>query len=228
MSLQMGHFCVARGAADASDSPRNHGSFRTETGLTLIRPATVSRDLSRELIAASSGEYAGLVPRRRRAACPGTIPSRRRCHGKVGVCSQVGWAAGRRPRRAPRQRSTRARYFTKVVVVCLAPSGVAASLTDPVTPTAARWPTWPWRALLAYGAEHVPRICSGVRHGLDPDASSRSGACPSRGVFRHPARVPDSARSPGHITGRVLRDSRRRLLPETCPYAAGVPARGSA
>jgi hypothetical protein len=35
------------GAADASESTRNHGSFRTETGLTLIRPVAVSRDLSR-------------------------------------------------------------------------------------------------------------------------------------------------------------------------------------
>ena len=35
------------GAADARLLPRNHGSFRTETGLTLIRPATVSCDLSR-------------------------------------------------------------------------------------------------------------------------------------------------------------------------------------
>src|SRR5829696_10518540 len=66
MSLQKGYFCRARGdAADASDSPRNHGSFRTETGLKLIRPAAVSRDLSRSLIP-SSGEYAGLVPCRRR------------------------------------------------------------------------------------------------------------------------------------------------------------------
>ena len=35
------------GAADASDSPRNHGSFRTETGLTLIRLAAVLRVPSR-------------------------------------------------------------------------------------------------------------------------------------------------------------------------------------
>jgi hypothetical protein len=41
-------------------------------------------------------------------------------------------------------------------------------------------------------------------------------------------RVPDSARSPGHLTGRVLRDTRRRLLRERCPYAGEVPARGSA
>jgi hypothetical protein len=32
------------GAADASDFTRNHGSFRTETGLTLLQPAAVSRE----------------------------------------------------------------------------------------------------------------------------------------------------------------------------------------
>jgi hypothetical protein len=46
MSLQKGYFCRARGAADASDFTRNHGSFRTETGLTLIGPAAVARDLN--------------------------------------------------------------------------------------------------------------------------------------------------------------------------------------
>jgi hypothetical protein len=40
-------------------------------------------------------------------------------------------------------------------------------------------------------------------------------------------RVPDSARSPGHLTGRVLRDTRRRLVRERCPYAK-CPQGGSA
>jgi hypothetical protein len=35
---------------------------------------------------------------RRRAPCPEAIPSRRRCDRKAGVCSQLGWAARRRPR----------------------------------------------------------------------------------------------------------------------------------
>ena len=58
------------GVTDVQLSVRNHGSFRTETGLTLIPAAAVSRDFSRWLIAASSGEYAGLVP------CWGRVPRR--------------------------------------------------------------------------------------------------------------------------------------------------------
>jgi hypothetical protein len=49
----------------------------------------------------------------------------------------------------------RARYFTKAVVVCWAPSGVAASLKAPVALTVAPWLKWLRRAFLAYDAAHV-------------------------------------------------------------------------
>lgn len=85
------------------------------------------------------------------------------------------------------------------------------------------WPAWPWRALLAYGAEHVSRICCGT--GLDLDACPQSGACPRKGILRHRARVPGA---PGHrdtSPAGFCGDTRGRLLRER-PYAAGVPARG--
>ena len=71
------------GAADARLSPRNHGSFRTETGLELI-----PRQPSHATSAGSSWQRIpvstpGLVRSRWRAACPeANDPSRRPCHGK--------------------------------------------------------------------------------------------------------------------------------------------------
>ena len=47
ISLQIGLFCRPSGCANARHSPRNHRSFRTETGLALIPPAAGARDLSR-------------------------------------------------------------------------------------------------------------------------------------------------------------------------------------
>jgi hypothetical protein len=63
-----------------------------------------------------------------------------------------------RPRRARRQRSTRARYFANAGVVCLVHTVVAASLTASLTPTAAPSPTWPRPARFRLRAEHVARI----------------------------------------------------------------------
>jgi hypothetical protein len=73
----------------------------------------------------------------------------------------------------------------------------------------------PRRALLACGTD------------LDVDAGSRSGACPSKGILRHPARVPDSApwvpgRSPGGSCGTPGAGSSGKG-----PMRAGCPQRGS-
>jgi hypothetical protein len=61
----------------------------------------------------------------------------------------------------------------------------------PVTPTAAPWPMWLRRALLAYGAEHVSRICCGVRHGPRPRCGFSIGRMSEKG---HP---PTSGACPG-------------------------------
>jgi hypothetical protein len=81
--------------------------------------------------------------------------------------------------------------------------------------------------VLAYGAEHVPRIRGGVRHGPRPDAGSRCGACPGRGILGPIRVVPDSAPSLGHITGRVLRATARRDRRRRRPVTGQMPASGS-
>jgi hypothetical protein len=100
ISLQIGRFCRASGCRQCPAFTRNHGSFRTETGLALIPPAAGART--------SAGSSWPLVPVstpdssvfRRRAARPeANDPRRRRCHSKAGVCPQLGWAAGGRPLR---------------------------------------------------------------------------------------------------------------------------------
>lgn len=89
-----------------------------------------------------------------------------------------------RPRRAWRQRRTRAPCFTNAGVVCLGHTGVAASLTPSVSDTGAAAPAWPRPAFVpAYGAEHGPRMRRGERCGARPDVGSRSGACPGTGIL---------------------------------------------
>jgi hypothetical protein len=95
----------------------------------------------------------------------------------------LGRAPACRPRRARRQRSTRARYVTNAAVVYLAHAGVSASLTASVSPTAAPLPAQPWPAWFAYGAEHVPSIRAHERQGRRPGVGSRSGKRPGKGIL---------------------------------------------
>jgi hypothetical protein len=99
-------------------------------------------------------------------------------------------------------------------VVCQAHAGVAASLIGSVSPASGAVPLprrgRPW---FAYGAEHVPRIGRGVRHGPRPGASSRSAACPGKGIL---GRVPDAEGS----GGQSANDDPATTLPFAYPSVA--------
>ena len=122
-----------------------------------------------------------------------------------------------RPRRARRQRSTPSRYFTNAGVACLAQAGIAVSLTASVTPTAAPWLTCPRPRGSPFGAEHVPRIRRGVRHGPRPDAGSRSGACPGKGILGRIAWLLPA--------GGLKNDARRAVRPSSRTPTTGFDDR---
>ncbi len=110
----------------------------------------------------------------------------------------------------------------------LAPSGVAASLTAHLAPTRPRGLRGRGGrcSLTARNTSRESAAACGTD--LDPMPVLDRAHVRERtsSDIRRVSRI--SARSPGHITGRVLRDTRRRFLRERCPYAGGVPARGSA
>src|SRR3954453_269797 len=120
----------------------------------------------------------------------------------------------------------RARYLTRAVVVAYHPLAFWSHVSCDAE--GGRWPTWPRRAFLVSHGTRLERRLRRAARNLDPDAGSRSRARSRKCILRHPARVPDRARSPGRVTERVLRDTRRRVLRDRCLYAGGVPARRAA
>jgi hypothetical protein len=133
--------------------------------------------------------------------------------------------AGQRARRlsnasAAAAQHARSLLITNAGVVCLMHTGVAMSLTVSVTDAggARDCPSAP-ASLLAYGAEHVPRICSGEPCGARSHADSRCGARPGKGILGHAScRV---RASPGAASGSARRFGSPG--PATSPWVAGMP-----
>jgi hypothetical protein len=109
-----------------------------------------------------------------RAAGPAT-DSRSHSPGEATVRHRAHETPGARPGRARRQRRTRARSFANGGVACRIHTAVATSLTPSETDASTDATARPRSALvLAYGAEHVPRI--GAASHAELDSHGRLGA----------------------------------------------------
>jgi hypothetical protein len=139
----------------------------------------------------------------------------------------VGWrdrVLPRRPRRARWVAQHARSLLHEGSCRLLAILGRPGSLTTPATPTAAPGPTWP---LFAYGTNTSRESAAARGTDLDPNAGSRSRACPRKGILRHPTRVPEGGRAAQHDRGATAEGAAPRHRDTSPGGSCGTPGAGS-